>query len=113
MFTAADASRNVRNFKKDFGTSNLQLLLNCIEELSIQGKSSLELSIYSTVDHITGINKKDYYLLRQRGFNIKFSATYEKNKVNKYCTEIKTRDISLLEYFKSTDLEDKVVTITW
>jgi hypothetical protein len=113
MFTAADASRNVKNFKKNFGTSNVQLLLNCIEELSIQGKSSLQLSALSTVDHITGINKKDYYLLRQRGFNIQFSATYEKNKVNKYYTVIKTRDISLLEYFNSADLEDKVVTITW
>lgn len=114
MITAAESMNNVRKYRKDFGTSVLEKLSYCIEQSSLKGKTSIEVSPWSQIDGHCLINKKDYYMLKRNGFNITLSATYEKEKVNQYCTEVKTREISLSEYFGHTpELEDKVAIISW
>ena len=96
LITAVEARNNVRKFKKDFGTSSLEKILKEIQKLSENGESQIKLGYCS---YPISLNKKDYYLLKQNGFNIEFSATYENIKVNNYCSNVKRRAITLTEYF--------------
>ena len=114
MITAAESMNNVRKYRKDFGTPVLEKLSYYIEQSSLRGKTSIEVGPLSQIDGYSAINKKDYYMLKRNGFNITFSATYEKERVSQYMSKIKTREISLIEYFGHTaELEDKVVIISW
>lgn len=108
--TAKEAKHNVEQFRKNYGTSNLEKILKLIELVSKNGATNIKIS---NLREITYINKKDYYLLKQNGFIIKFSAVYERTKVNKWCDNVKTREISLQEYFCNNSLEDKTVDIFW
>lgn len=111
LITAVEARNNVRKFKKDFGTSSLEKILKEIQKLSENGESQIKLGYCS---YPISLNKKDYYLLKQNGFNIEFSATYESIKVNNYCSNVKRRAITLTEYFNySNNLTDKEVKISW
>ena len=110
FITAIEARNNVHKYKKDFGTSSLESILKAIKQLSEAGKSTLILSRY---DYNFHMNKKDYYLLKQCGFTIEFSGAYERIKINKHCTEIKTRSITLMEFFNSNEIIDKEVKISW
>ena len=110
FITANEAKHNVKIYKKEFGTSNLEKILKEIECKSKRGFSEFTLGRFYS---ISGLNKKDYYLLKQNGFNIRFSATYDKERISECCTEFKTREISLHEYFCNNSLEDKEVVISW
>lgn len=114
MITAAESMNNVRKYRKDFGTPVLEKLSYYIEQSSLRGETSIEVGPLSQIDGYSAINKKDYYMLKRNGFNITFSATYEKERVSQYMSKIKTREISLTEYFgNSPELEDKVAIISW
>jgi hypothetical protein len=110
LITAIEARNNVHKYKKDFGTSSLKKILEAIKDLSEDGKSTLILGRY---DYNFHMNKKDYYLLKQCGFNIEFSGAYERTQINKHCTEIKTRSLTLMEFFNSNEITDKEVKISW
>lgn len=110
FMTAVEAKNNVRKFKKDFGTSSLENILKVIKQLSENGKSTLILGRY---DYNFHMNKKDYYLLKQCGFTIEFSGTYERTRINEYRTDIKTRSLTLIEFFNSNEITDKEVKISW
>ena len=111
LITASEAKNNVHKYKKDFGTSSLEKILKEIQKLSENGESEIKLGYCS---YPISLNKKDYYLLKQNGFDIEFSATYESIKINEHCNNIKRRAITLMEYFNySNDLTDKEVKISW
>ena len=114
MITAAESMNNVRKYRKDFGTPVLEKLSYYIEQSSLRGETSIEVGPLSQIDGHCLINKKDYYMLKRNGFNITFRATYEKEQVNPNFAKVKTREISLIEYFGHTaELEDKVAIISW
>jgi hypothetical protein len=110
IINAAEARNNVYKYKKDFGTSSLKKILEAIKDLSEDGKSTLILGRY---DYNFHMNKKDYYLLKQGGFNIEFSGAYERIRINEYRTDIKTRPLTLMEFFNSNEITDKEVKISW
>lgn len=110
IINALEARNNVHKYQKDFGTSSLKEILESIKYLSEQGKSTLYINKYNAIRHL---NKKDYYLLKQNGFRIEFTGAYERIKISDTGVELKTRTITLMEYFKSNDLTDKEVKISW
>lgn len=110
IINAAEARNNVHKYEKDFGTSSLKEILESIKYLSEQGKSTLYIGQYGDISFL---NKKDYYLLKQSGFNIEFSGAYERIKISDTGTQLKTRIITLMEYFKSNNLTNKEAKISW
>jgi hypothetical protein len=58
MITAAESMNNVRKYRKDFGTPVLEKLSYYIEQSSLKGKTSIEVSSLSQIDGYAAINKK-------------------------------------------------------
>lgn len=108
--TASEARNNVKQFEKNFGSSKLKEVLENIERISKNGVKKIKLR-----EKFFGlpINKKDYYILKRNGFDLKFSATYEQEQISKFYTEVKRREISLQEFFDDNGLVDKEVEIIW